>query len=477
MTFSEPRYRLTANSWRLYYRSVRDKVLHTIRKRGLLRAGDRIAVAVSGGADSVAMLRILLELRVDLGVVLAVAHYNHALRGDDSDADEHFVAELARQHDLPFFAGRGSVPDHAHVNKLGIERAAREMRYQWLLELARQQRFEAIATAHTADDQAETVLMKFLRGTSTRGLAGIHPVLNRDGIRIVRPLLETARVDVEEYLASVEQQWCEDQSNRDKRLTRNRIRHELLPLLERDYNPNLRELLSETADVARAEEDYWRAAVESDFAARHPGPNRFLLAGFDYLNVALQRRLLKSLLDAEGIAADFCHVEALRRCALGEASRAEFPGGWFAFRKGDCLALLEPAPDQQEAAGYQYTLAIPGEVYISEIRVTIRASLVNHESARRCESGTLLGADATGPQLLIRNWRPGDRFRPAHSGSDEKLKRLFSEKHIPADQRPVWPVALSGSQIAWVRELPVADHFVWTPGAGDAFRIDVFSDE
>ncbi len=199
-------------------------MLQYLRERQLLKAGDRVAVAVSGGADSVALLRVLLELREPLGIILFVAHFNHQLRGDDSDADERFVTDLARQYDLPFFAGRADVREHATSHKRSLEHAARELRYQWLTDLARREKLDAIATAHTADDQAETVLMKFLRGAGTRGLAGIHPILTRDGARIIRPLLETPRPEIERYLNELNQPWREDHTNRDTQFTPNRIR-------------------------------------------------------------------------------------------------------------------------------------------------------------------------------------------------------------------------------------------------------------
>lgn len=454
---------------------MRDSVLHYICEHHLLRAGDRVAVAVSGGADSVALLRILLDLRAELGIVLAVAHFNHQLRGDDSDADGYFVAELATEHDLLFFASRADVRGHAAANRLSVEHAARELRYQWLLELARDQRFDAIATAHTADDQAETVLMKFLRGAGTRGLAGIHPILVRDDVRIVRPLLEVSRVEIEQYVTSIKQPWREDESNRDRRLTRNRIRHDLLPLLEQDYNPNLRRLLSQTAEVARAEEDFWRASVEPDFAARRLQSHTFLLPGFDRLHVSLQRRLLKRFLEFKGIPADFHHVESLRRCALGEAPRLDLARGWVAIRSADCLTITQPS-QAESAAGYNYTVAIPGKVHVIEVPITISATIVQPESALRFDPGTLLRADSIGRKLTIRNWQPGDRFRPAHTASAEKLKRLFAEKRIPAGQRRLWPVALRGPQIIWVRGLPVSHDFSWVPGSGDAVKIEVIQD-
>ena len=256
---------------------MREKVFRYILERKLLRAGDRVAVAVSGGADSVALLRVLLELRTELGIVVSIAHFNHALRGEASEADEAFVAELARRHDLEFFPGRGEVRDHALSRKLSLEAAARELRYRWLRSLAESHKVNAVATGHTLDDQAETVLLKFLRGAGTRGLAGIYPEiaigakaptsfqsaergpegpLNRDsrqpGARIIRPLLGVRREEVEQYLAALGQTWREDESNLDHRFARNRVRHELLPLLECEYNPNLRQVLSDAAELSRA---------------------------------------------------------------------------------------------------------------------------------------------------------------------------------------------------------------------------------
>jgi len=463
---------------------VRDNALHYIRDRSLLRAGDRVAVAVSGGADSVALLRVLLELRSELGIVPAVAHFNHGLRTVDSDADEEFVDELARRHGLRFFAGHGKVREHAVSNKLSLEHAARELRYQWLIELAHEQRFEAIATAHTRDDQAETVLMKFLRGAGTKGLAGIHPVLLRDGVRIVRPLLETARAEVEQYLTALEQPWREDETNRNPRFTRNRIRHELLPMLERDYNPNLRELLSQAAQVALAEEDYWQERADSilDLPQNVPGQLRIEdksnpAVGLLAEPLATQRRVLKALLERHGLPTDFHHVEALRRCVLGGTSQVELPCGWLAKRNGDWLELAPQETRPPKVAGtYEYRLPIPGNCVISEARLTVQATVVPAETAAHEAPGSLLGLAKLGFQLQIRNWQPGDRFRPAHTGSEEKLKRLFSEKRIPADQRPIWPVALAANKIVWVSGFPVAHDYAWLPGSGDALRIDVLPD-
>jgi tRNA(Ile)-lysidine synthase len=481
---------------------VRSKVLRYIRERRLMRAGDRVCVAVSGGADSVALLRVLLELRAELGIVLAVAHFNHQLRGNDSEADEAFVADLARRHGLEFFAGRADVREHAANRQLSVEAAGRQLRYGWLRGLAAEQRFDSIATAHTLDDQAETVLMKFLRGAGTRGVAGIYPELFLDvqkEIRVVRPLLCATRNEVETYLSSVGQGWREDESNLDHRIARNRVRRELLPLLEREYNPNLRQALGDAAEMWRAEQQYWQALVERELEVRTPGAKapsgtdgldgaakavpfqvrargrRLHLANFSAKPLALQRRLLRHFAETEGIALDFEHVDLLLRCAHGELSKTELAGGWMAVRRGECL-YLRPPTCEAEYIDYEYRLTVPGEVRITEVGLTVRALAVRQEfAADSSETDNLLAAAMLGPELTVRNWRPGDRFWPLHTGSEAKLKRLFAEKHIPAEQRPSWPVALSGEAIVWVRGFPVARAFVWS-GKGDAVKIESLSE-
>ena len=462
-----------------YHHFVRSKVLHYIRERGLMRAGDRVAVAVSGGADSVVLLRILLELRSELGIVLAVAHFNHQLRGDGSQADEAFVVDLARQHGLEFSAGRADVREHAVNSKQSVEAAGRELRYRWLRQLAEEQRFDSIATAHTLNDQAETVLLKILRGAGTRGLAGIYPELFTDAqkkIRIVRPLLCVTRDEVEGYLSAAGQSWREDESNLDHRIARNRVRHELLPLLAREYNPNIRQVLSDTADLSRAEEEYWQALVERELVSRMQQPQQFSLENFAKLPLALQRRLLRRFAETEGLALDFEHVELLLRCARGELPKTELAGGWTAARRGECLELRAPGREPA-SVGYEYTLPIPGEVQLAEVGLTVRAMILREQFVKETsEPDNLLSAELLGTKLTIRNWRPGDRFWPLHTSSEEKLKRLFAEKHIPAEQRPSWPVALSGVRIVWVRGFPVARAFAWN-GKGDAVQIESLGQE
>jgi tRNA(Ile)-lysidine synthetase-like protein len=189
----------------------------------------------------------------------------------------------------------------------------------------------------------------------------------------------------------------------------------------------------------------------------------------------MQRHALKQFLEWHGIKVDFHHVEEVRKCAVGAIPSASLPGSWQAERNGDWLELTPPPVQTPEPSpgGYMYCVRISGHCVIPEASLTIQATILPAEAAAQEPPGTLLRAAVIDPELTFRNWLPGDRFRPAHSASEEKLKRLFSKRHIPADQRPLWPVALSGSRIVWVREFPVAHDFAWLPGSGDALKIEV----
>jgi tRNA(Ile)-lysidine synthase len=285
------------------------QLLKTIRKQESIRPGDRVAVAVSGGADSVALLYLLLELHAELGIVLSVAHLNHKLRGQESEEDARFVVDLAQQHRLelhvraaPVLGNRGTAIGS------GIEAAARELRYGYFRQLAREGRVAKITTAHTLDDQTETLLLRLFRGTGIRGLAGIHPriVFEDEGRtfgEVVRPLLGFRRAALLEFLRERGQTWREDSSNRDIDFLRNRVRHRLLPMIREEFGDAAIEHMSELAEIARAEEEHWlaghpevraeiRGAAETRQAASLPvGP---LLA----LPLASRRRLLRNWMEA-----------------------------------------------------------------------------------------------------------------------------------------------------------------------------------
>ena len=446
-----------------------------IAKHDLLHPGDRLGLAVSGGADSVALLRAVLELRDELGLVLSVVHFHHGIRGDEADADESFVAELAHAHNLPFLSDRADVPRFAKENSLSLEAAARKLRYEFFVRLIRENALDKIATAHTSDDQAETVLLRFLRGSGTRGLAGIHPVLKVGGGQIVRPMLETSRAQVLAYLHSLGQPWREDATNADLKHTRNRLRHKLLPLLESEYNFNLRQLLGEFADAARDEEEYWSHLI-SEVAGKaideHGPALRIHLEQLQ--SPAIRRRLLRLAAERLGLRLDFHHVEQLLAlAALDHPAQLELPRNFRARRPAPGLITLELASPASSPAGYDHVLSIPSEVYLASIGTRVLVTKVRYTVDKgRYNPDSLLDAALLRPPLRLRNWRPGDRIRLLHRGSEEKLKRLFQEKHVPAEQRALWPVLTSEERVVWAKDFPVSAEFAARENTLEAVLIE-----
>ena len=514
-------------------RELAHKVLEPIRRHELLKAGDRVGVAVSGGADSVGLLRLLLELRRELGLVLSVVHFNHKLRARDSDADERFVADLARQHKLELHLKCADVKAHAAGKRLSIETAARELRYEFFMELlgaatsgasegglnrvgttaghyARPDHYiclDKVATGHTLDDQAETVLMRVLRGTGTGGLGGIYPRLvveggDEDSRRdqpgeIIRPLLGIRRRELEQYLTALGQPWRDDATNTDLKFTRNRVRHRLLPLLEREFNPGIVAGLSDLAEIARAEEDYWQSeasgwmgttvqwfsaeaeapkragdlvqltpaaalhsAAETDSSPAHV-PQR-LNASVDLVwllaePVALQRRVIKSIGEEAGFSLEFKHIEEILRFAAVESNTGKhlaLPLGWRVLREEDSLEFLGPAAtlEGELPTDYEYRLAIPGTVRIQELACEIQAILkVPGDLSAGYNPEHLFDPALLSNELVVRNWRPGDRFWPAHTKSPKKIKELLQRRGISGLERKLWPVVASGNEIVWVR--------------------------
>jgi tRNA(Ile)-lysidine synthase len=491
------------------------RVLAYIGRQGLLRPGDRVGVAVSGGADSTALLLLLCELEKELGVVLAVVHFNHRIRGAEADADERFVRELAASHGLEIHCSGADVPAEAQSRGLSVETAARELRYSYFRHLLRTQVVGRIATAHTRDDQAESVLLRLLRGAGTRGLAGIYPELRvvsgkpaagrkpeaAEAGTIVRPLLEVGHRELTEYLRAAGQDWREDGSNRDVKHARNRVRHVLLPMVEKEFNPNIRQVLAETAEIARAEEEYWSGEVRHACKAVVLEPTeRECWLGLDKLRrlpLALQRRVLREAAEGLGFQLEFQQVERVLALASarGEA-RVELGDGWMAehklyrnwepgqtprpelvFRRSaeaKCTAALaEKGVRAETAPGYEYILPLPGEVRVEELGVSIRALLVPRGSGRAGYNPEgWLDPQYLGSKLVVRNWRPGDRFCPAHTKSARKVKELLQARHITGRERALWPVAVnSAGEVVWMRGFAVPERFAAPENDGPAVVI------
>jgi tRNA(Ile)-lysidine synthase len=564
---------------------VAQRVLSHLRQQESLEVGDRVGAAVSGGIDSLALLRLLLEIRDELGVVVSVVHFNHKLRGTDSDADEQFVAGLARQYGLEFYCDRDDVGGFAREQGVSLETAARELRYGFFRHLIREgapqglkptslvagigaaeaaplqgaplqsvplecvptqgapvqaapfeggptqpapvrgvplqaSRLDKILTGHTLDDQAETVLMRLIRGAGMRGLGGIHPripVEDEGGEvcgGILRPLLGIRRRELESYLKELGQPWREDATNSEVKFTRNRIRKLLVPVLEKEFNPSIGKNLAELSEIARGEEDYWdnevagwmgtgvhwsepewvskaRAAASlvqigvnpqkqpdddpsgKDLLSRiENAPWLVMDASVDLVwfagePPAVQRRIIKAVGDEAGIPLEFNQVEEIRNFAVDESgSRKELslPLGWKV--KRDSHDFMFVTPDLGGAGGpqdYEYDLPRQGPVYIPELCSNFEVRRVAaDEGAYNLDQ--LLDADSLPGPLKVRNWRAGDRFWPAHTKSPKKIKELLQDRHVPHPERRLWPVVVGGDEIVWMRGLPVPSRLQAKPG-------------
>jgi tRNA(Ile)-lysidine synthase len=446
----------------------------------LLKPGMRVAVGLSGGADSVALVCLLAARSKELGLVVHAAHLHHGLRGAEADADLEFSRALAAKLGLPFHEERVDTAAAAERDERTgkaretIEEAARRLRYSWFRTLLSKGLVDSVATAHTLDDQAETVLAKFLRGAWTEGLAGIAPRIESPKGAIVRPLLGATRAEIEAYLRELGQDWREDSSNRNLSFTRNRIRHELLPMLE-NWNPKLREHLAQMAELARDEEAWWRAEVErlAPQMILHGRPVRgggraasgeigegvaLDVTRLAAMAPALQRRLLRRATQELGASLDFEATESLRAIALaGRAGqRLELAGGLRTERTPREVRLKQE-PEHSETGGKEkgartpeYRGKIPGEIDGPAFGVRLEIRSKGSEANQGAESGE----SGTGrPNAILRNWRPGDRVRLRYSSGPRKVKEVLERMRVTGSSRALWPVLEIGGRIVWMKDV------------------------
>lgn len=499
-----------------------------VQASGLLREGERVGVAVSGGADSVALLLLLAGLREKLALTLSVLHFNHKLRGRAADADEKFVAALARKYELPFYSGAAAVKALAVEHKANVEAMARRLRYAFFARAAREHRLDKIAVAHTADDQAETVLAHILRGSGLAGLGGIHPRMGK----IARPLLSVSRGDLRLYLKAQKQTWREDATNRDTRKMRARIRKKLIPLLQKEFQPRAVEHLVSLAEHAREDEallqglagarlrrcmeliqggvrigvahllevqrggtadvqrdvdgDGHRRSERTGSSAERDASSDFA-AGLTGLSRRVVRLLIGGLKSArlEGanerprageIGAVHVHqvLELARNGRTG--SSLHLPGNIEVRRQ---LKALEFCVRENAAAlsrEYEYkidSLQKLNTICVTELGCVFRFTVIDWHRQRGETrlSGEVLDGERLHFPLTLRNWRHGDRFRTSGHTKPEKLKRLFNEKGVDRWQRAGWPVLLSGKDIAWSRMFGASAQFAANDGTNTGIVI------
>jgi tRNA(Ile)-lysidine synthase len=461
-----------------------DRVLRTIRRYGLVPSGGRVLVALSGGPDSVALVHLLWEIeRSGALVVAGLAHFNHCLRGDEADEDERFCRRLAESCSLPIEVGREDVRALAARERRSIEDAARSARYAFLEDAASRLGADVIATGHSRDDQAETFLLRLMRGAGPRGLAGIFP---RAG-RVVRPLLEIRRADLRKYAEERQLAFREDATNRDVSIPRNRIRHELIPYLERELSPGIVEVLAREADIARDDEDRLNAeaialldtVVLGDVPSGHARDAELDAARLGSLHPALAARVAREVLArvAAGRSVQAHHVERLLALTRGEGGDAASLPGVEAVRRNGVITLGPPRP-RAFSNSFRFPLSIPGEVVLSDPGWAVSAawgSLATPQTQTADAEVAALGgtrpaegwlqawveAGAVRLPLTVRSRKPGDRLRPSGlGGRRKKLQDLLVDRKIERTARDLLPLVVDADdRIVWVVGEPTAEDF------------------
>ena len=413
-----------------------------------------MGVAVSGGADSRCLLDLLVTLRSAWNLQLTVLHLNHRLRGAESDADERFVRDVASGYGLPFEVGRIDIGSLASGGNL--EQAARNARRRFFGRFLESGVLDRVAVGHTRSDQAETVLFRFLRGAYTTGLSGIRPVTPEG---VVRPLLYVDRDEVKVYLRERNLTWREDSTNRDSRFARNRIRHELLPQLAADWNPQLETLLARNATLAQEDEEFWTSLVRGKVAFERTPDGLIAHIEFARGPAALARRIIRAAIEqvrGDLREIDFGHVDqvlTLLNAPDGHA-RIQIPGV-DVLRSLDWVRFARPRHGPVER-DYSIRVRPPGVVSTSWRNTDFCFEVID-------ESGNAAGNAPSRGKLVarlnwgcigsaeieLRNWRPGDAYRRVGDGREHKIKTMFQEARVPLWERRNWPILLVARRIAW----------------------------
>jgi len=435
----------------------------------MVQAGEAVLAAVSGGPDSVALVHILATLAPLLSFQLAIAHLNHGLRSHESERDAEFVAALARKLKLKLYQDKKNVRQYQKRHKLSPEEAARQVRYIFLNQTAETHAYDKIAVGHHLDDNAELVMLFFLRGSGTLGLSGIPPV--RDG-KIIRPLINVKRSEIIEFLNEKDLAYVSDATNADLSLLRNKIRHELMPHLAATYNPNIVETLNRLASVVRSEEKWIERLTEHLFETallhRDADSIGLSLENFGEFPLGARRRLIRKAIrmvkgNLRRIA--FTHIDAALRLVFQgpQSGGIDLPDDIRIQRHGQALIISKQEQRRRPPGGgrsaavctaYEYSLAAPGIVSIREagMRLELTETSIEEVADVRRAGQRIAFFDihkVTFP-LIVRNSCPGDRFSPLGMDGTQKLKSFFINNKIPKDQRVKCPLLVSNGKIIWV---------------------------
>ncbi len=437
-----------------------EKVRNTIQKYSMLKGGEKVLVGLSGGPDSVTLLEVLYRLREELGLALCSIYVDHGLRPDETPAEIAFAKRISEERGIGHFVEKIDVRAYAESEKLGKQEAARILRYEAYEKVLNQTGAGRIALGHNADDQIETFFMRLLRGSGAKGLTSIPAVRGK----IIRPLIETERADIEDFIRAEGLDYIVDSSNLKTDYTRNRLRQSLVPRL-REFNPNLTSTIQRTIEILNDEERYFDTTVLKALMRLIPKKTdteiELFVTPLESMDRVILRRVLRKAIElTKGLRAlDFKHIEEL--IALVKTgrpgARLYLPGGVRAIKKYSTIIITSGAP----AAIGTHELPCPGKIRLPETGAVIEAKVVDSPvegcNGRRC---ALVDAEKIKRPLFVRARRKGDFFYPAGFGKRKKLQDLFVDAKIPRDERDAVPIIENaGGEIVWVAGLRADERF------------------
>jgi len=455
-------------------RIILDSVRKTIEKYRLIKNNDKILVAYSGGVDSTALLSVFLELRRDFDFDIFLGHFNHRLRPAAFE-DEQFVRSVARRYSLALFVGSEDVRRHAKLRHLNLEEAGRILRYAFLTQTAQKIGAAKIATGHTMDDQAETFFLRLLRGSGLRGLGSISLIVEG---KIIRPLLYVQREDIEEYIRDRGLEFRIDESNRDRRFARNRVRHDLIPYIRDHYDPKIISRIGKIVSILQEDEILLERLARVEVKERIVQRNEKIcldLKNTSVLPLGLARRIIRDFItrvkgDLRGIS--FEDIE--RILSLEEGKSIHLKRDLVLKRDG---GMVCPRDEPSLKIEYAYRWNGSKALIIKELLLTVKAKRIKHGSSPFVfddEKRAYVDGKKLAFPLFIRNRLEGDRYRPLGAPGHKKLKEIMRAKGIPVEDREKRPVFISEKEIVWILGLPVADQFKIDEKSEEIVEISVF---
>ncbi|MCJ7617737.1 MAG: tRNA lysidine(34) synthetase TilS [Desulfobacterales bacterium] len=475
----------------------------TIKAYRMIEPGDSVIVGVSGGPDSVALLHIILSLAQRFSLRVGVAHLNHSLRQKDSDDDAEFVASLARKFDLPCYIKKEDVSKYRHEKKLSLEEAARIVRYRFFESVAEKYMFNKIALGHNADDNAELVIMHLLRGSGPLGISGIPPVRNGE---IIRPLIKLTKSEILEFLTVNEFKFVLDKSNNDQRYLRNRIRHHLIPYLKSSYNKRIVETINRFASIIRSEEEWIDDLIKPIFnksvLAAENNSVALSISSINELHIAAQRRIIrKAIAEIKGNLRriTFSHIESVISLLNGGHAFGyiDLPDRIWIKRDGDTISfsrekrllrdLYKKLSDENKVS-FEYRILkpeaglkaeiFPRSLLIKELGLNMEFSKIDIENLPDIHHAghnvAFFDMDKLSFPLVLRNFRPGDKFQPLGMSGTQKVKKYFINNKVARDQRAKCLILLSQDKIMWVVGYRIDDFFKVKQPARNILKVELF---